>query len=167
MSETFFISDTHFFHENIIRYANRPFNNVEEMNEIMIQNWNKTVKRNDVVYHLGDFSLTNNQKENLNLINKLNGKIFICPGNHDGNTLKFNGGELEVLPIIHIIKSMNLVLCHYPIYAWPKATHGFIHLYGHIHNNMMVSHNTRHKNVCVENINYTPISYEEIKNEFT
>ena len=51
----YFSSDHHFFHANVIRYCNRPFGSVQEMNEALILNWNKTVTNDDIVYHLGDF----------------------------------------------------------------------------------------------------------------
>ena len=51
-----FTSDTHFFHEGIIKFCNRPFATVEEMNETLIQNWNETVPENGTVFHLGDFA---------------------------------------------------------------------------------------------------------------
>ena len=54
---TFFTSDTHFGHENIIKYCNRPFTSTEEMDKALISNWNKVVKPEDTVFHLGDFAV--------------------------------------------------------------------------------------------------------------
>lgn len=56
-SKVFFTSDTHFYHGNIIRFCNRPFKDVEVMNETIISNWNNTVGQDDIVFHLGDFCL--------------------------------------------------------------------------------------------------------------
>ena len=71
----FVISDTHFNHENIIRYCNRPFKNATEMNEIIIKNWNEIVTNNDIVIHLGDVGLgRSDQLEPI--IKQLNGKKY-------------------------------------------------------------------------------------------
>ena len=60
--KTYFIADTHFNHKNILKYCNRPFSNVKEMNEKLIENWNNTVKKDDVVYMLGDFCMGNKEE---------------------------------------------------------------------------------------------------------
>jgi len=76
-----FTSDTHFYHKNIIKFTNRPWNTVEEMNNALINNWNEVVKPNDTVFHLGDFAFTSNGNWK-KLINELNGKIYLILGNH-------------------------------------------------------------------------------------
>ena len=78
----YFISDTHFYHKKIIKYVNRPFKDVEEMNNTLINNWNKRVKHKDEVYILGDFSF-GNKEQTLDLLNKLNGRKYLIKGNHD------------------------------------------------------------------------------------
>ena len=52
-------ADTHFFHHNVIRYCNRPYENVDQMNESLIETWNECIKPDDLVYHLGDFGFGN------------------------------------------------------------------------------------------------------------
>ena len=85
---TWIISDTHFGHENIIKYCNRPFSSVEEMDARMIKLWNNVVKKNDIVYHLGDFGVGN--KEYISkIVSKLNGRIFLILGNHDSHPVKW------------------------------------------------------------------------------
>jgi len=81
-NSTFFTSDTHFYHENIIKYCSRPFSSVDEMNKAMIDNWNNVVGKNDIVWHLGDFCF--GKKDNImEIFPKLNGKINLVMGNHD------------------------------------------------------------------------------------
>lgn len=76
----FVTSDLHFFHKNIIAYCQRPFADVEEMNEVIIKNWNEVVKKDDMVYVLGDFSFCSREmvKE---LVLKLNGRKILIAGN--------------------------------------------------------------------------------------
>jgi calcineurin-like phosphoesterase family protein len=81
-SGVFFTSDTHFNHTNIIRYCQRPFNDVAEMNETLIGNWNQTVGNEDIVFHLGDFCI-GSAAEWSQILDRLNGKIYLILGKHD------------------------------------------------------------------------------------
>ena len=81
-SKVFFTSDTHFYHGNIIRFCNRPFKDVEMMNETIISNWNNTVGQDGIVFHLGDFCL-GGSAEWSKILDRLNGKIYLIMGNHD------------------------------------------------------------------------------------
>ena len=76
-------SDQHFFHKNIIQYENRPFLTKEEMNESMIKDWNSVVHKRDYIYVLGDLAFGNKEMIK-NLISRLNGRIHLIMGNHDG-----------------------------------------------------------------------------------
>ena len=86
-AKVYFTSDTHFNHANIIGFCNRPFKNVEEMNETLITNWNRVVGVDDIVFHLGDFCL-GGSAEWTNVLNRLNGKIYLIVGNHDIKNLR-------------------------------------------------------------------------------
>lgn len=81
-SKVFFTSDTHFYHGNIIRFCNRPFKDVDMMNETIISNWNNTVGQDDIVFHLGDFCL-GGSAEWTRMLDRLNGRIYLIMGNHD------------------------------------------------------------------------------------
>ena len=78
----FFTSDTHFNHTNIIKYAQRPYSDAEEMNEDLIKRWNSVVGKNDIVFHLGDFMFGNINRF-WEFRSRLNGKIYLIHGNHD------------------------------------------------------------------------------------
>lgn len=84
---TFFTSDTHFGHANIIKLCNRPFKDVEEMNEKLIENWNKVVSEDGTVFHLGDFAFGGSGLWN-SVIPRLNGQIYLIIGNHDRKNLR-------------------------------------------------------------------------------
>lgn len=79
------ISDTHFGHANIIGYENRPFESLSQMDNILIKNWNSVVKKNDVIYHLGDFAFHYDEQKLKDLLSKLNGHKVLIIGNHDCN----------------------------------------------------------------------------------
>ena len=86
MNKIFFTSDHHFGHKNIIKFCNRPFESIDEMNEELISRWNAKVGPNDEVYHLGDFALCTTN-EFTDIIGRLNGIIYLIGGNHDGTAM--------------------------------------------------------------------------------
>ena len=138
MSKTFFISDNHFGHENAIKFDNRGFKTVEEMDEQMMERWNATVTDEDEVYILGDLSWKSSQ-ETEELLDKLNGKKHLIIGNHDGKYLKNPRIREKFVSVsnyreIFIDKDTLLILCHYPIPCFKNHLRGSYHFYGHVHN---------------------------------
>lgn len=149
----FIISDTHFHHENIIKYSNRPFKSVEEMDKEMIKKWNNKVGKKDMVIHLGDFVL-GNEKEIKDLKDNLNGTIFLLKGNHDHRIMRKAGfiiikGSLEI---------GNLIFSHNPLKK-EDIPNGFINVHGHIHEKESVNG----INLSVEKTNYEPVELDELK----
>lgn len=153
-----FISDNHFNHKNIIQYCNRPFKNVEEMDEYMIEMWNFVVGINDTVYHLGDFSFNLNFKEIKALVSKLNGSIILIQGNHDRKGVNYfkKCGFVEVYKKKIVIG--NYILSHRPLNE-NLIPEGFLNIHGHIHNYGYPKNTNREKyiNVSCEILNYKPI----------
>lgn len=136
-----FISDLHFHHMNIIKYDNRPFENVDEHDAYIVQEWNKVVAPEDDVYILGDILLTNGQKMlnyRAKILSKLNGKLHLVVGNHDGEfSVLLKSGLFESVKDIESIvepTGRRIVACHYPLMSWANMYKGCIHLYGHVHN---------------------------------
>lgn len=117
MSKTYYISDLHLGHKNVIRFDNRPFDSVEEMNETLVNNWNSVVTNADHVYHLGDFCW-GKKDEWIEFLKRLNGNIHIIRGNH---CLKQFGSDVkkylaEVADYKEITdEGRHVILCHYPI----------------------------------------------------
>jgi calcineurin-like phosphoesterase family protein len=151
MSKVFLISDTHFGHANIIKYSNRPFNNVKEMDIVLIENWNKVVSKEDKVYHLGDVGFTSFSYIK-RIFDSLNGTKVLIKGNHD----KFKLSQYQ--QIFKDVRGTHQVggyiLSHIPIHPSSLSRwKGNIH--GHVHNTSL--EDERYINVSVENINYTPI----------
>lgn len=173
----FFISDTHFNHKNIIEYCNRPFKNVEEMNKVLIENWNNIVTDIDIVFHLGDVALTS-ESEMKELIHNLNGKKILIKGNHDTKSDEFfkKAGFEYVYQGALTLNEEKILLSHKPIKD-SEVPDGYINIHGHIHNKMLNEVNpitnemeypeelyskNSHINVSVGMINYKPISWKEL-----
>lgn len=170
----FFSADTHFGHQNIIKYCNRPFSNVKEMDEAIIKNWNKVVTKSDLVWFLGDISFYKNEQDTLNILNRLNGSINAVLGNHDERLSpkilkRFNyvvnfGTEIKVQdPLASNGKYQHIVLCHYAMKVWNKSHRSSWQLYGHSHGSLKDDPHALQIDVGVDNHDYTPISYEQVK----
>lgn len=164
MTRIYLIADTHFSHGNIIKYCNRPFSDIEEMNNTIINNWNSIVDKDDIVYHLGDFLLGDNISD---FVSKLNGKIYLVRGNHDGKSINFyNNIGLEVVPTKTKLEEYKIILSHRPLEN-NQIPDGYINIHGHIHNAKLDSSfdSSKHRCVSVEVINYMPIEIENVRKE--
>lgn len=138
-------SDLHWKHDNIRHMSKRPFDTIEDMDQILIKNWNEAVAQEDVVYCLGDVSLTKDRVYLERIFSRLNGTKFLVPGNHD-HWLKHHDLQQywTVLPALtevtikHPItdKEKLLVLSHFPLLTWNRASRGSWMLHGHSHGNL-------------------------------
>ena len=141
----FYTSDLHFDHANMLKFEpeSRPFNNVDEMNEALIQYWNAKVKPGDEVYILGDFCFDTKGNRANNFLRRLNGQKYLVKGNHDAF---LKGKEFDKSLFVWIkdyaevkdtVKGEDVSVClfHYPIAVWNRKHHGSYHLFGHIHSN--------------------------------
>jgi calcineurin-like phosphoesterase family protein len=172
MSDTpniWFSSDFHLGHKNIIKYSNRPFVHVTEMNETIIDNWNAKVKNDEVAYFLGDFCF-GSEKEVGNYLRRMNGYIKILFGNHDKALRKFadNGVYSEKIEFLDEYKEIkigdqHITLCHYALRVFNRSHHGAWALYGHSHGTLPDDPHTLSIDVGVDVHNFFPISFEEIK----
>jgi len=137
--EVFLISDTHFGHSNIVRYCNRPFVDVEEMNEALVKNWNDKVGKHDMVWHLGDFCWT--RKAINEIVPRLNGNIKLVFGGHDYSYLnayrRLQNVEVCMPLVVREIAGISVVLCHFQLVSWERKHYGAYHFYGHAHGKSM------------------------------
>lgn len=162
MNETYFISDTHFGHVNIIKYCKRPFSSVDEMDRHMIETWNSVVKPRDVVYHLGDFAFHKKKSQIRDLVSTLNGTIILIQGNHDHyDTRMVIQPNFPMAELTDPDTGLPVVLCHYPLRSWNRDRHGSIHLFGHVHGAMTGEGNSL--DVGVDAIGYRPRTLKELK----
>jgi len=162
----FFTADSHFFHKNIISYCQRPFKSVEEMHKVLIENWNKVVGRNDLVYHLGDFGM-GNISDLQKLREKLNGQIVLIAGGHDKAIVAdLIASDYMFLKIRHLLTLQTsigkIVLCHYPLRVWDCSHYNSYHLFGHCHGSQKTW--GKSYDVGVDTNNFTPLSLSEISN---
>lgn len=129
----YYIGDTHFGHRNIIKYDNRPFFTVSEMDEELIKRWNAKVTDDDTVYILGDFSWYDNDKS-IEILNRLNGKKILIRGNHDTHSPLFTEAFANVYDYAKIKDDGRwVVLSHYPMPFYDGMYGNDIHLYAHVH----------------------------------
>lgn len=166
----YFTSDLHFSHGNVIKHANRPFMNADEMDNALIRNWNKIVTSEDEVYVLGDFTMKGSEIAT-DMICSLNGKIHMVRGNHD-KFLDSKGFDkslfIEVVQYKELVyKNMRFILFHYPILEWNHYFRNAIHLHGHQHNHK--EYNLENKkngllryDVGVDANDFKPVSIDDV-----
>ncbi len=165
----YIISDTHFNHKNIIKYENRPFNSIEEMNDAMIKRWNAVVNDDDIVIHLGDVGL--GQESSLKwIVPSLKGHKILVRGNHDTKSKQFylDCGFEEVLPsFIKEIGGTKIFFSHRPD-ARPGNSHDTydLHFYGHVHtkdyHGALPTIARNGACLCVERWDYTPVDMMKV-----
>lgn len=153
----FFTSDHHFWHKNVLLYCpNRNYSSVYHMNDDYKFKWNKTVKKEDTVYYVGDFAFhhPNRIKE---LLDSLNGTKILIRGNHDRTQIL--GFFAEVHTQLHF---EEFLLSHKPNYTYKKP-----HLCGHVHQKWKFNDNRNILNVGVDIWDGWPVSIDQVREEFT
>lgn len=176
-----FTSDLHFNHANIIKFCNRPWKTTEEMDKALISNWNSVVKPNDLIFDLGDFAFADRDKW-IELLEQLNGKHYLILGNHDITRWPGN----KVLPLFERVEHQltlkidgrKVYLNHYPFLCYGGTyrdnTSKVYQLFGHTHSGPNCSGLDKDRlinlfpyqyDVGVDNNNYTPISWEQVKDK--
>lgn len=180
----YFTSDTHFGHRNILAFANRPFRDLQEHDEALVENWNKKVPNNAIVIHQGDFALGLKSTKLKWILETLNyDKLYLVQGNHEKDIMKKSWArnyfeliapriELEIEDDDGNFKDKTgrvfnvIVADHYPMLSWNKSFHGSYHTYGHTHGNLKEHLWSNAYEVGVDLNNYEPISYFELMKIF-
>ena len=155
----YFYSDPHFGHQNIIKYTNRPFKTVEEMDKKLIDNWNSIVNKDDKVFVLGDFCF--GKKERVKqVVSKLNGMIVLIMGNHDRHRTASWWRDCGFFQVIEypIIYKDSYILSHEPVSLNEHMP--YVNIHGHKHH--LNIEGDSHINVSVEQISYTPVPAHKI-----
>src|SRR5208337_698165 len=175
MSTVHFTADEHFNYENIIKFCKRPFSNVHEMKEKLIENHNSVVKPGDRVIHVGDmFWRTTSLKEALEIRHRLNGEHFYIFGNHDevfkkNELLRNSFVWCRDTENLNIKGFPNIFLFHYACRVWNGSHRGAWHLYGHSHaalKEVTIGTSTDESpfsfDIGVDAWNYYPVSLEQV-----
>lgn len=174
----FFTSDLHFSHEGILQFATRPFKNSDEMDEILIRNWNDKVPEDGETYILGDIGFAS-AKRIKEIFKQLNGRKILIRGNHDSNYSDslLNSVFDEVYDLLYLrirdeerAKYVYIVLSHYPMVDWQGSFKGSWQLFGHLHTRNIPEFGTfqthlfdKQYDVGVDNNDFTPVSFPELK----
>jgi calcineurin-like phosphoesterase family protein len=159
---TWFTSDLHLGHANILKYSNRPFSDVVEMDNKLIHNWNERIGQYDHVWFLGDFCFTNIEKGQ-EYLNRLNGIKHLIIGNHDKVAVQLKGWT-TIDPLKEIkLNGQWITLCHYAMRIWNKSHYKTWHLYGHSHGSLPDDPNSLSFDVGVDCHNYMPLSFQEVE----
>jgi calcineurin-like phosphoesterase family protein len=172
MSEIYFISDTHFSHANILNFKNYDgtllrgarFANVDEMNEYMIVEWNKIIRPQDKVYHLGDVCFGNSIRQQI--VSRLTGKKRLIPGNHDNIKNNELMKHFDKAGIWRIFKEHNFTCSHIPLREDSLREKTEFNVHGHLHQNVVKDQwgnpDVHYINVCVEKTDFRPLHLDEI-----
>lgn len=156
----YFTSDLHLDHANIIKYCQRPFHSIGEMNAALITNWNARVSEDDTVYVIGDFALTSRERI-AELRSKLNGHIVLVLGNHDRSQKAMADCGFDVVcdrARGFELDGQRLYLRHIPDYGFLVS--GEIHLCGHVHTDWKRLGDII--NVGVDQWNFQPVTLAEL-----
>jgi calcineurin-like phosphoesterase family protein len=177
---TFFTSDLHFGHSNVINYSNRPFSSVEEMDQILVSNWNDVVTNKDRVIIAGDLAMRYSSDYAYNIVKKLKGQKHLVFGNHD-KAIRKNKEFLALFESVSDLLTVKvqdeeaiggvrrIVICHYPMLVWDRSHYGAWHLHGHSHGSLPDDENSLRFDIGVDAWTtdgkklYRPIEYKEIK----
>jgi len=167
MANIFLISDTHFSHAGVCTFTEadgvtkiRPWTDPDEMDEELVKRWNSVVRPQDKVYHLGDVVI---KEKALNIMYRLNGDKVLIRGNHDIFDDKSYNKHFRSLRGCHVLDGM--IMTHIPIHSDSMGRFK-VNIHGHLHTNQVMLEgkpDPRYFSVCVERIDYTPISLEDIK----
>jgi len=178
----FFTSDHHFGHFNITKYQNRPFNSSKEMDEFLIEKWNSVVSSEDIVFHLGDFTLRGLKFADM-IWRRLNGNIKMVapPYHHDRKWIEEyrigdgsipceskSGLLVDLYEGPHVLQTIegfhpHIVLYHFPFAVWDRKHYGSWHLHGHSHGRFKGEGLCMDVGVDTEIANYCPVSLEQVR----
>ena len=163
-NEVMFTSDQHFGHENIIRFCNRPFKDVDHMNEVMVERWNAVVDEDQTVFHLGDFSYRGRDRTVPSYLNRLNGNVILIRGNHDKPRDEKHFVEAHDLAEV-MVGDQRIIMFHYAMTVWNHSFRGSWMIHGHSHGTLAPRWDRKITDVGVDSWGFKPISFFQLEKE--
>jgi calcineurin-like phosphoesterase family protein len=168
MTEVYFTSDSHFGHRGILSFPStkpfRPFATIEEHDEALVDNWNRQVNPNDIVFHLGDFCFG---KRNLPIAGRLNGSKRLIMGNYD--TYRAENYLLYFDKLYGVVEYKGMILSHIPVHP-NQLKRYYMNVHGHLHTNLVIEQDGRvdyrYFNASVEQHKLMPVPLDEIYNHW-
>ena len=159
----YIVADLHFGHSNIIKYENRPFANVNEMDTSLIELWNSTVGKDDLVYVLGDFTISRRMELIKNLVEQLHGRKILIMGNHDTRKPRdYIECGFEVATKKPMMVEPGVIFMHEPFEDPNLIAENYIYFFGHVHaNHSLMDDYPNCMCVSIERINYRPVDFDE------
>lgn len=166
---TWFMGDLHLGHSNIIAFVNdkgdriRPFNDIDEHDEILIKNFNDLVMPTDRVYFLGDLVIG---RKHLPKLSRFNGRKKLVKGNHDIFKLEDYLPYFEDIISYRIYPQHGFIFSHIPVHESQLERRFKINFHGHLHDNTVTQHGSkvpdaRYVNLCPEKTGFKPVSLEQ------
>jgi len=159
MPKIFVAADLHLDHANIIRYCNRPFSTVEEMNDALVRNWNVAVSGEDTVYFLGDLTMGRRGATDY-WLTRLQGRITFIKGSHDRS---------KTIPFLHHAVVEHGGIAFYLVHKPNSIPHDWEDwaIHGHVHNRNLelypfINRAQRRVNASIELTGYRPILLDDI-----
>ncbi len=174
MSKTWFCSDHHFGHSNILNFKDklgkplRSFGSIDEHDSIIIDNHNKLVKPEDRVYFMGDLAIG---KKDIHKVSRMNGRKVLIKGNHDIFKLQDYIDYFDDIRSIKVYPKNGITITHIPVHT-SQLEHRFkLNVHGHTHSNLITQEGSqvpdkRYLNVCLEHTNFCPVDFDYILSEF-
>ena len=165
MSDIWLVSDTHWGHENVLKFTDRDgklirgskFASVEEMDEHMVERWNSVVKDGDKVYHLGDVYFAQGHR----ILTRLKGQKRLILGNHDNGKDQNLVRHFGKVVVWRMFTEFDMLLTHVPVHPQSLQYGVKYNIHGHLHQNSV--NDDRYYNVSVEQIDYTPVHIEDVQ----
>lgn len=187
-AKCWFTSDQHYCHSNVMRFCNRPWGDVKEMNKALTDNWNEVVGEKDVVFILGDFYWSKDPDAVKKKLDELKGAaIFVLLGNHDTTEQfsKVRDKRIQIISDTAMVfvsgidedkpsREHEYMLSHFPLATWPHFQRGSLNLHGHIHSGPrskvdidrpgfdLILKQGKTYDVGVDNNNYYPVEIRDI-----